>query len=46
MATAVRSTIEAYLGRRANSLLWFHSPKIASLILSKGSFKRSALSSR
>ena len=29
MATAVRSTIEAYLGRRADSLLEFHSPKIA-----------------
>jgi class I fructose-bisphosphate aldolase len=29
MATAVRSTIEAYLGRRADSLLGFHSPKIA-----------------
>jgi len=29
MAIAVRSTIEAYLGRRADSLLEFHSPKIA-----------------
>ena len=29
MATAVRSRIEAYLGRRADSLLEFHSPKIA-----------------
>src|SRR6516162_11695393 len=29
MATAVRSTIEAYLGPRAESLLGFHSPKIA-----------------
>jgi len=28
MAIAVRSTIEAYLGRRADSLLEFHSPKI------------------
>ena len=29
MATAVRSTIEGYLGRRADSLLGFQSPKIA-----------------